>query len=223
MPQLLSDRAVTVSPLALTTTAEARMLGIPLSNATWVRVRKGVYADRHAFAALPPWGKYAVRVHAFARKHPDAVRSHESAAVIHGLPLFGETRDIHVFDPNRAASRRFGDVLVHTSIDHREMHFVRGTAVTGLLDTVVDLARVLPPAQALSVLDAAVSPAQGGPLTLSAVRERADAQSSTRGRAPPALAVDARRRARRVPRVRSPSAAFLATLGRRPREKPRAA
>lgn len=181
MPLLLTDRAATVSPLQLITASEARMLGLAVTSDRWLRVRRGVYVDREGFGRLPPWQKYIVRVHAFARMHPDSVLCMESAATVLGLPLFGETRDIHVFDPARTSSRRFGDVCVHTSVDPRSVQRIGGLLVTGMRDTVVDLLRVLPPVQALTVADAAMSPAQGGALTRDDLSDHAAVQQSTRG------------------------------------------
>ncbi|MGF6822486.1 hypothetical protein M2317_001390 [Microbacterium sp. ZKA21] len=163
------------------TASEARMLGHDVSSPRWQRVRHGIYVDRVAFEELPPWRKYAVRVHAFARMHPDAVLCLESAAVVLGLPLFDEARDIHVYDPDRGSSRRFGDVCVHTSADPRQVVQVDGVFVTGLLDTTIDLARVLPPAFSLAVVDAAIAPAQGGTLTAATLQEHASAQQNQRG------------------------------------------
>lgn len=181
MPLLLADRAIALPPVPLMTSAEARTLRIDVSGAAYVRVRHGVYADAAQVASLPPWERYALRVHAFVLAHPGAILCLESAAVVHGLPLFGEARDIHVYDPDRAASRRFGDVCVHTSADPRNVERVHGILVTSLVDTVVDLARVLPPAQALTVADSAISSAQGGPLAVDELRDRAADQCSQRG------------------------------------------
>lgn len=167
---LLADRAATASPLPLVTARDARVAGLSLPAPGWSRVRRGVYVDEVEYEGLPPWVRYAVRVHAFARVHPDAVLCLESAAVLHGLPLFGETRDIHVYDPDRAASRRFGDVFVHASHDPRSVGEVGGVLATDLTDTVVDLARALPPAPALAVVDASISPVQGGTLDLETLR-----------------------------------------------------
>lgn len=182
MPFQLVDRAVTVSPLPLLLIEEARMLGQSVSRATHRRIRKGVYVDGAAYDALKPWERYAVRVLAFARRHPSAVLCLESAAVVLGLPTFGEARDIHVYDPDRAASRRFGDVAVHTSDDPRAVTSVDGILVTTLIDTVVDLARVLPPAQALAVVDASISSVQGGSQALPELSARAASQRARRGR-----------------------------------------
>lgn len=183
MPSQLSDRAQVVSPLPLYTVAEARMLGIHLNGKAWMRLRKGVYVDRLKFEALPVWKRYAVRVHAFVVTHPDAVLCLESAAVLHGIPHFGETKDIHVYDPDGPSSWRHRDVSIHTSRDPRTVEFVNGVQVTGLCDTVVDLARVVPPAHGLAMVDAAISPVQGGFLRLDSLRERSEGQENQRGRA----------------------------------------
>lgn len=179
----LTDRAVLAAPVPLITTDEARMLGVDVHGSAYLRIRRGVHVERATYLALKPWERYAVRVHAFVRKHPAAVLCLESAAVVHGLPLFGEARDIHVYDPGLATSQRFGDVCVHTSVDPREVVQLHGILVTSLLDTVADLARVLPPARGLAVVDSAISPAQGGSLLVSDLQWRAAAQRNPRGRA----------------------------------------
>lgn len=158
------------------------MLGIHLNEHRWLRLRKGVYVDRADYAALPPWTRYAVRVHAFVRLHPDAVLCMESAGVLHGIPRFGETRDIHVYDPALAYSSRHGDVCIHTSRDERTLTTVSGVLVTSVEDTVLDHARVTPPAHALAMTDAAISPVQGGMLRLDDFRARGEQQQNRRGR-----------------------------------------
>lgn len=180
---LLSERAIVASPVPLITRSEARMLGITLRASTHVRLRRGIYAPKQAFLRLKPWQRYAARVHAFARSRPDAILCLESAAVLHGMPVFGHPRDIHVFDPDLRTSQRSGDVCVHTSTDPREIAVVAGVRVTSLLDTAADLARVLQPARALAVVDSAISPAQGGSVSVSGIMTRSRSQNGSRGRA----------------------------------------
>lgn len=180
---LLPRRAITRTPLPLITTDEGRMLGIRLPSPEYLRIRAGVYVDRASYLRLPSWKRYAVRVHAFIRSHPDAVLCLESAAVVLGIPYFNEPKDIHVYDPARRASRRFGDVVVHTSLDARVVGATAGIQTTSPVDTAVDLVRVLPPAQGLAVADAAIAPAQEGFADVSVLRERSDSQQNTRGRA----------------------------------------
>jgi len=183
MPLLLSDRAALASPVPLITSEESRHLGIRATAATHVRVRSGIYAPRAGYLKLKPWERYAARVHAFARSHPDAVLCLESAAVAWGLPCFGEARDIHVFDPDRSRSRRFGDVCVHTGRHERVFTRQGPLLCTSMLDTVVDLTRLLPPAEGLAIVDAAISSRQGGVLNLTEIRDHAASQPTTRGSA----------------------------------------
>ncbi|MEV7619905.1 hypothetical protein AB0N59_07130 [Microbacterium sp. NPDC089321] len=159
------------------------MLGIRLPSPAYARVRPGVYVDRVAFSALPSWQRYALRVHALLRVRPDAILCLESAAVVLGLPLFEEPRDLHVYDPDRSASRRFGDIVVHTSVDPRHVGTIAGIATTSPIDTVIDLVRVLPLAQGLAVTDAAVSSSQRGFTQVRTLRERQQLQQNRRGRA----------------------------------------
>lgn len=180
---MFAQRAVTRAPLPFVTIKEGRMLGIRLSSPEYLRVRSGIYVNRAQYVALPSWKRYAVRVHAFVRKHPDAVLCLESAAVILGIPYFNEPKDIHVYDPERAASRRFGDVVVHTSDDPRMVGSAGSILTTSPMDTAVDLIRMLPPAQGLAVADAAIAPAQGGFSDLAELRALSEAQRNRRGRA----------------------------------------
>lgn len=182
MLRTLADRATAASPLPLVTTPEARALGIRVASRHWLRVRPGVHVARESYLALPRWQRYAVRVHAFVRTHPRSVLCAESAAVLHGLPLFGEARSIHVLAGPGEKSRRFGDVEVHSSVDDRDVVDVDGIRCTTFLDTAVDLTRVLPPAKAVAVADAAIAPFQGGMLTRSSADAILDTQRSSRGR-----------------------------------------
>lgn len=120
------------------------------------------------------------------RAHPGAIFCLESAAVLLGLPVFGEPRDVHVFDPDRATSTRYGDLSIHTSNDPRAVVHTTAGASTSLTETVADLARVLPPAQALAVADAAASPFQRGSAPLAdadTLRELTASRADRRGRA----------------------------------------
>ncbi|GAA1470198.1 hypothetical protein GCM10017607_08630 [Microbacterium thalassium] len=119
------------------------------------RVRPGVYADGAAWRALSPWDRYRHRVEAVALTWDDPVFCLESAAVLGTLPVFGEPRDVHVLDSG-GTSRRYGDVVVHGSMDDAETVRHDGIAATALVPTAVALCRVLPPAFALAVADAAL-------------------------------------------------------------------
>ncbi len=185
MPQSTASAPLGVreSPVELFRVRDARITRQRYRAPEFVRVRTGVYAACGAWSALRPWERYLARVHAFSVLHPEAIFSHESAAALHDLPIFGEPRDIHVFDPGRSRSRRFGDVLVHTSEDVPPVHAAAGIRVVSALHTAVDLMRVLPPAFALAVADAVTSPARGLGGTMPELRALASDQVNRRGRA----------------------------------------
>ncbi|AZC14296.1 hypothetical protein [Microbacterium sp. ABRD28] len=169
------------SPLTLLTSRESEAMGRrPSSDPSLIRVRHGIYAERSEWRALPPWHRYLARVHAAAVKLGGVVFSHESAAALLGLPVFGEPQFIHLLDPVGHA-RRFGDVIVHAGCGHRGITASAGVAATSLADTAVDLARTLPPAYGLAVADAALRrlESEGRAVDFDAV---ADRQHTTRGK-----------------------------------------
>lgn len=128
----------------------------PADDSALHRVRRAVYTPKQDWEALPEWDRYLLRVHAFALARPDAVFSHESAAALLGLPIFGHPRRIHIFDARRERSLVYGDVVAHTSVDFRATLELDGIHMCTVDDVVLDLARVLPPAFGLAVGDAAV-------------------------------------------------------------------
>ncbi|MGZ0710449.1 hypothetical protein ACWPKO_19135 (plasmid) [Coraliomargarita sp. W4R53] len=176
---------IRTSPIPLVSASDARTAGLrPFSDPTLLRVRKGVYAPKREWNALAPWDRYLARVYAYALVAPDVIFALESAAAIQGLPLFGEPRYIHVYNPDRLKSIRYGDVAVHTSCDRRAIERIDslGVNTTSVAGTVVDLARVLPPAQALAVVDAAISARSPRSCELSELVALASNQSARRGR-----------------------------------------
>jgi len=149
--------ALAPPPASLIAAGNAVLLGThPSVDATLHRVRPGVYAPAQAWADLTPWSRYLLRVHALHLIRPGGVFSHESAAALMGLPLFGHPRHLHLFDARRDRSLSYGDVRVHTSADPRRTQTVAGIHLTSVADTVIDLGRVLPPAFGLAVADAAM-------------------------------------------------------------------
>lgn len=154
---MLLSSLVHPSPIPLYVAGDGDLSGLRLrSSAGLMRVRHGVYATIDEWANLKPWERYLARVHAYALVAPNVVFCLESAAALLGLPLFGEPRDIHIFDPSRKQSTRYGDVVVHSSVDERSLVQAPGMLLTSVVDTAVDLGRVLPPAFGLSVWDVAV-------------------------------------------------------------------
>ncbi|MGZ8804602.1 MAG: hypothetical protein ACXWZG_04795, partial [Microbacterium sp.] len=119
------------------------------------RVRRGVYTDAAAWQKLTPWERYRLRVAAVGMTWDAPIFCLESAAVLLGLPTYGESRDIHLLDPT-GKSRRFGDIVVHSTRDELELVTRDGVTTTTLAETALGLVRVLPPAFGLGVADRAL-------------------------------------------------------------------
>lgn len=141
-----------------------------------VRVRRGVYAETKWWNALRPYERYDFRVRAAAVALDDPIFAAESAALIHGLPVFGEP-DIHLFSLTSLRGYRRNGVSVHWSEDERTIERIDGIRVTSLLDTTLDLVRVLPLALGVAVIDAALSKG----LDLTALRIALATQANARG------------------------------------------
>lgn len=89
---------------------------------------------------------------------PDAVVSHVSAALLHGMPIWDVALGrVHVTRSRRSGARRGSSSHVHAApLDTDEIADVNGIAVTGPARTVVDLARSLPFEHAVVVADGAL-------------------------------------------------------------------
>ncbi|MFS0867083.1 hypothetical protein AB3M83_07075 [Microbacterium sp. 179-B 1A2 NHS] len=145
------------SPLPLVVACDRSPVPRPRRDVRLIAVRRGIHADAAEWARLQPWERYLARVHALALARPQSVFARESAAALLGLPVFGEPRRIHLHDPEGTVSTTFGDVVVHTSRDERGVLEASGLRLLSAEDTIVDLARSLPPAFGLAVTDAAVA------------------------------------------------------------------
>ena len=149
----------------------------PYHDPALTRIHPGVYVERDGWNALAPWKRYAARVHAVHRTWDAPVFCLESAAALLGLPLFGEPRHVHVIGRSSTTPRGPG-VAVHTYREARETTESDGITTTAVADTVLDLSRMLPPAFALSVADAALHRKLA---TAAELRERATSCSTRRG------------------------------------------
>lgn len=95
---------------------------------------------------------------ALPRVATDAVVSHQSAAVLYGLPVWNLSLSrVHVTRPRRSGGQRTGRLHVHTApLDPDEIGMLGGVAVTSAARTLVDLARTIGFEEAVAVLDAAL-------------------------------------------------------------------
>jgi len=152
---------IRTGPEGLVRVSDLRGLGLtPEERAESVmdllRVRRGAYAPE-----LPDGDvqSHLLVLRAVLADRPDAVASHVSAALIHGLPV--ETRDllkVHV-SLVRGKSRGGFRHGVHTHnrrISPAALNYLDGLWVSDAATTVVDCARSLPLSAALAIADAAV-------------------------------------------------------------------
>jgi hypothetical protein len=121
------------------------------------RLRRGAYVD----SLLPAGGatrhRLLIRATLAGLRRP-AVVSHQSAAVLHGLPLWDVPLDrVHVTRRPRAWNDTSGVLRCHVArLRDDEVTEVDGLQVTDPIRTALDLARSLPHEAAVVALDAAL-------------------------------------------------------------------
>jgi len=121
------------------------------------RLRRGAYVD----SVLPPGAadvhRLLIRATLAGLRRP-AVVSHQSAAVLHGLPLWDAPLDrVHVTRRPRAYNDTSAVLCCHVArLRDDEVVAVDGVAVTDPVRTALDLARSLSHEAAVVVLDAAL-------------------------------------------------------------------
>lgn len=128
-----------------------------LRREEWTRLRRGAHLD-----GQPP--RSAVVRHALlisatlADLRRPAVVSHQSAAVLHGMSVWGARLDrVHVTRRPPASSQTTGPLRCHVArLRDDEVTVIDGVAVTDAARTALDLARSLPFEAAVAVLDAAL-------------------------------------------------------------------
>ena len=126
------------------------------TDAGFHRVRRGVYAPPGSAAAAAD-EQYLRAVHASSRTLTgDALYSHESAAVILGLPVLGAwPTQVHLIAERRSGGRSQLDVVRHClGLEDVPTRLVDGLLVTSPARTAFDLALTRSFAAAVVVMDA---------------------------------------------------------------------
>jgi hypothetical protein len=120
-----------------------------------VAVRPGAYVQSDDERLRTPEARHRLEVRAaLPHINPDAVVSHASAAVLHGLALWSTPLDrVHVTRRQSSGGRRTSRLHVHpAALNDDEIVVVDGILVTSVARTIIDLARSL-------TFEAAVVPA----------------------------------------------------------------
>lgn len=113
-----------IDPSGLLRRADALETGLALheiralySSGGWERLARGAYVFSAHHAQLDERSRHVLRIMAvLPRLSDDSVVSHDSAAVLHGLPLFGtELSKVHVTRVRRGGGRTTTGVVVHST------------------------------------------------------------------------------------------------------------
>ncbi len=150
----------------LVTFGQARELGLLdrhvaalVRRARWLRVRRGIFVDADAWAALDPYrGQPLLRVRAahLVVQHPHWF-SHESSALVHDLPLADpQTARVHLTRPRVLGDRAKAGIVHHKAVFRPQQAIVvEGLPVLDLARTACDLARGSGLTAGLAACDAA--------------------------------------------------------------------
>ena len=127
-----------------------------LRKAGWLRVIDGVAADPAIELTGPE--QHRRRAHAVVRRLTSgAVVSHQSAAVVYGLPVWDTPLDVvHITRSQATGGRRTRDAVLHAIPIVGLVAVVGGLLVTTPARTIVDCARTLDFEHAVVIGDAAV-------------------------------------------------------------------
>jgi hypothetical protein len=149
---------------ALITTSDLRRRGEStrglergVHSGHFVRLRAGVYLPTAEWTAAPADRRHRLLMDAFrASVSYDPVFSHESAALVHGIPVVGDWPPApHTVErePDAVSRRARPGVVVHRPLHPVEPTRVGGDRVTGVTDTAIALAASRPLMSGVAALD----------------------------------------------------------------------
>ncbi|ADG77372.1 Transcriptional regulator, AbiEi antitoxin, Type IV TA system OS=Tsukamurella paurometabola (strain ATCC 8368 / DSM / CCUG 35730 / CIP 100753 / JCM 10117/ KCTC 9821 / NBRC 16120 / NCIMB 702349 / NCTC 13040) OX=521096 GN=Tpau_0735 PE=4 SV=1 [Tsukamurella paurometabola] len=158
-----------------------------VAGAELIRLATGVYAKADDY---PPWELYRMRVLATALSC-DGVLSHESAAVLHDIPVLQPSRsDVHfTVDRSHGGGRRPGVHVHPRPLGDAEITTVDGARVTSRCRTALDVAMSGDLIRAVAAIDSVrlarryPAPTDPVPVTLTALTETLDRLGRRRGSA----------------------------------------
>lgn len=137
-----------------------RELAAAVASGVLIRVRRGWYADGADWRDLWDEGRHLLAIVAVQRESSYAATPFcfESAAVIHGLPLYRSTPTVvHALIGATSHSRARPGIVRHAlRIDRDDVTEVSGLRCTSMERTVLDLAQRMSPEAAVASADAAL-------------------------------------------------------------------
>ena len=123
-----------------------------------LRLRPGVFVSEEEWNRAWPEGQVVARARALSLKSQrNPVFSHETAAALHGLPLYRpHPNKVHVTLPDSRPGSAEGTIRHRAALADDESVEVGGVISTSFARTVADIARTATFAQAVTVTDAAL-------------------------------------------------------------------
>ena len=111
-------------------------------SGAWTRVHRGAYCATDSLVGLTQEERYRLRAIAVARRSPLLVLSHQSAAALHGLPLWKAPLErVHLIRPADGGGRAGPGRVVHIGrLAPNEIGRIAGTRITSPTRTLVDIA-----------------------------------------------------------------------------------
>lgn len=138
---------------------DRRSLALSCRSGKLVRLRPGVYVQADDWQNLPPWERQRARIRAAVEQVPgQRILIQQSAAVIWGLPVIGESPEvlllaIHPTHGRRRGNLRWAEPRLLEPVTTRD-----GVPVTSLAHTVLDMAAYLNFERAVPAMDHVLRP-----------------------------------------------------------------
>lgn len=145
----------------LLSAADLRTRGVPRPEraAGLIKVRRGLYLPEATWPESEREARHFIRMQAVESATSDPVFSHESAAVLWGIPVVGRLARVHLMAAGKVGRRTRGDVVWHNHrLDDRDIAEIDGFTATSLERTLFDLAASRPLPTGVAALDAGIRP-----------------------------------------------------------------
>ena len=140
-----------------------RALERKMRSGEWMRIRHEVYAPTAWWRTLHPVEAHQAMAVALNKvSRVPVIFTHETAALLHGLPLLEVPQRLHVLFPSGKGAKD-PRICGHSTVFGSESHHLRGSLrVTSPRGTLVDCARFLPVRSSLLLVEAALWKARTG-------------------------------------------------------------
>lgn len=122
-----------------------------------VRVRRGMYVADSEWPTTEREARHFVRMQAVAAAISEPVFSHQSAAVLWGIPVVGQLGDVHVMAAGKVGRRTRRGVIWHNHrLEDKDLAIVDGFRVTSLERTLFDIAASSARVAGIAAVDAGI-------------------------------------------------------------------